>query len=548
MSSRPHPARRIGIGGRPIALFLAALVAVGTATACSSSPSPSTSASGGSGKTLTVGLTTLGTENSLPWLMTGTDFAVWSEVYDTLAVTPAGGKSLEPVPDLATSWSHSADLKTWTFKLRHGVQFQQGYGPLTSADVVYTFDKYLNPQLTSASANSIRADIQSVSATGPYTVVFHLTAPNAMFIWDVTNGVEIASKKYITKVGAAAADKHPIGTGAYELAASVPGSSYTFTAVPDGWHKTPGFQTLKLVSLPDPSSALAALQSGEVDIIPTSGDYLSQAKSAGFRVIEEPNTQPEWVVLQGTDMLDPKDDCTGCAWVGNPSNATSAANALKVRQALDYAIDRQAIAKDVWDGYGSTSAFGYWILPGFAGWSASWTTLPYNPSKAKQLLAEAGYPNGFTINMVTASLNPDTAAVTQAIVQYWGAIGVKVNLSQITEGALADSAITRTNEAFVYGPPAAVTPAILPAEISSKSALTFNANTPALDALAGQIKASDNSASLIGEAGDTLVSGQWGIPIGIRSGTWAVSKRVGTWEMQPDDPITGNYAYIQPAS
>ena len=549
MSARPHSNRRRIIGRRPIALILASLATAGVTAACSSSsPSASSSASGGTGQALTVGLTTLGTENSLPWLLTGADIPVWSEVYDTLATTPAGGKTVEPTADLATSWTHSADLKTWTFKLRQGVQFQDGYGPLTSADVVYTVDQYLDPKNTAPNALQIRGDVQSVSAPDSNTVVFHLTAPNSLFIWDVTNSVAIVSKKYLTKVGTAAANKHPIGTGPYQLSASVPGSSYTFTAVKNGWHKTPGFQTLKLVSLPDPSSALAALQSGEVDIIPTSGNYLSQAKSAGFRIIEEPNTQPEWVVLQGTSLLDPKHACTSCAWVGDPNNATSSANALKVRQALAYAIDKQAIVKDVWDGYGSTGAFGYMILPGFAGWSSSWTPLPYDPNKAKQLLAEAGYPNGFTISMVTAPLNPDTAAVTQAISQYWQAIGVKVNLKQITEGTLVQSAGARENESFVYGAPGAVNPGVVPGLLSSKGAYTLTVNSPALDALAVQIRANGDNASLVTKVGDTLVSGQWGIQIGLRSGTWAVSKKVGTWQMQPDDPYTGNYAYITPAS
>ena len=132
------------------------------------------------------------------------------------------------------------------------------------------------------------------------------------------------------------------------------------------------------------------------------GDYLDQAKKAGLRIHEAPNAAAYWVILTGQTTPDREDYCPTCPWVGDPKDAKSRENARKVRLAMNLAVNKKAIINALWRGTGSETPFSYYYYPFHKGYSADWKIPPYDPERAKKLLAEAGHAGGFEIRV-----NPD---------------------------------------------------------------------------------------------------------------------------------------------
>ena len=260
-----------------------------------------------------------GIETPFAWRSSQSEKTLWDCVYDPLIMRDP--KTFEYRPGLATEWKPSNELRTWTFKLRSGVQFHEGFGEMTAEDVKFTVEQNLKPDSQGGSAPFFRTHLDRIETPDKHTVVMHFKNR----VWEVPSNFtqfvgyqNITSKKYIESVGRTKP----------RCTRSAPGRSATWRASrattiasrrsPNHWRKTPAFKELVIRRIPDPATRLAGLRSGEIDIGNVFGDYLDQAKKAGLRIHEAPNAACHWVVLQGQTTPDREDYCPACPWAGDP--------------------------------------------------------------------------------------------------------------------------------------------------------------------------------------------------------------------------------------
>jgi len=343
--------------------------------------------------------------------------------YDTLIrYTPEGTY----VPDLATTWKASNGNKTFTVKIRPGVRFSDG-ATMTTQDVVDTIKAEKGSGTTCATYIS---NLTSVSATDARTVVMHFSSPTADLpaIFD-QNGMcgEIVGKKV--------SGTHTDGTGPYKLDASqtVTGSTYVYVQNPYYWNTSlRRFKTVTLKVFTDTTSAFNALRDGQVDYITGDATQVSAAKSAGMEVYSAPGS---WQALWLTDFR---------------GTLVPALAKKKVRQAIAYGIDRAAIAKAIYGDY--AKANDETQIPGYQGYAPKYVDyFHYNPSKAKQLLSEAGYPHGFTFTTI-ASRDLGFDPVVQAVVSQLSKIGITVKIKEDpTHNEAVVDLFNRKYPSFVWG-------------------------------------------------------------------------------------------------
>lgn len=319
-------------------------------------------------------------------------------------VPGSGGKQL--APDLATSWDVSSDGLTYTFHLRHGVQFQKGFGEMKASDVVFTFQRQLDDP--KASWGALLTNIASVKALDDYTVQFVLKAPQPSFI---RNAIAyrpglIVSKAAVEKYGDSFRT-HPIGTGAYTFEQLTSNNEVVLSSNDSYYAGEPPFSKITFVPVSDESTVAAALQSGELDIAYTRGnpevaqELLNSKTISAKRVIEFYN-------LMQVQMS---------------PNFKPTQNVL-VRRALAYAMNKPQI-KQLEPGLSEPAAV--MRPPEVLGGTTDVPTYPYDPTKAKQLLEQAGYPNGFDMELMFQMREPE-ATIAQWLAQQWQAIGIKVQL------------------------------------------------------------------------------------------------------------------------
>jgi peptide/nickel transport system substrate-binding protein len=377
----------------------AAALALGVA-ACGGG---SGSASGGNSAdgTLTLGLLVPATTFEAPDMNWANESPYGQAVYDSLLQASPSGV-IEP--HLATAWSYNASKTVLTMTLRTGVKFTDGtaFDASVAAQNLEAFQKG-----TSNNASDL-VNMASATASSPTTLVITLKQPDPAFLVYLTqNAGLMESPKAWTS---ATAKTVPVGSGPYEMdtSATIPGSTYVFTANPNYWDK-PEQHYAKIVMnvYSTPTALLDAIEGGQVNAANTfDNTSLTQIQNAGFTVWP---LQLNWAGLLLLDR--------------NGTMSTPLGN-VKVRQAINYAFDRTALLKALSSGYGSvTTQIFPTYSPGYDGSLNSYYT--YDPTKAKQLLAQAGYPNGFTLDMPeAAALGASTYAL---IAQQLNAIGIKVN-------------------------------------------------------------------------------------------------------------------------
>ena len=365
--------------------------------------------------TVTIGIDSAYEESFLPWFG-GAQSMIWEQVYDYLIYTKLDGTY---VGGLAERWEVSPDATSVTLWLRKGIQFHEGYGEVTTADVKYTLDRIMGEDSANTRATALRDGIDNMELVDSYTIIFHLKKADPVF-WllftDLTGySLPIVCKAYVEKVGDEVAMNKPIGTGPFILVDHKFGDYLTFEAVPDHWRVVPEFQYLTLKIIPEASTATAMLSTGAVDAITVNAGDIPNLEAAGFKTFTVPGG--EWVYLVFGGMVDPSDK----RYVEGYSQQDPWKD-VKVREAMNIAIDRQAIIDVVY--FGS----GYPIANAIAcptGACMNLAPIPYDPEKAKQLLAEAGYPDGFSFNVISYPRDPEVPTLMEAVVGYWEAIGLK---------------------------------------------------------------------------------------------------------------------------
>lgn len=293
---------------------------------------------------------------------------VYSNVLEGLVKIDRNGKIVNA---LAKDYKISKDGKEYTFILKKGVKFHDGK-PFDAEDVKFTFDRLMDTQKTGTAHPEYYKDIDSVQAADSHTIKMRLKNVNAMFLFSLARPDSIiVNSQTVDKLKTA-----PIGTGPFKFVEWVRGDRITLAKFGE-YHKkgTPYLEQVTFKFIGDPSAQIASLRAGDIDAIAydvSPENALLLEKDPKFKVLNGYTTTE--VILSTNNSRKPFSD-------------------VKVRRAMAHAIDRNALIKGAMSGYGTP--IGSHMDPGNPYYIDLTSAYPYNPEKAKQLLAEAGYPNGF---------------------------------------------------------------------------------------------------------------------------------------------------------
>jgi peptide/nickel transport system substrate-binding protein len=501
---------------------------------------------------LVVAIGQWGTETPFAWRSVQAEKPLWDCVYDPLIMRDP--KTWEYRPGLATEWKPSNEMKTWTFKLRSGVKFHEGFGDLTAEDVKFTVEQSHKPDALGGSAYFFRNHLDRIETPDTLTLVLHFKTRQWMVPSLFTQYVgyqNVISKKYFESVGEQKAAAHPIGTGPYRHVEGKQGDYHRFEAVANHWRKTPAYKELLIRRIPEPATRLSGLRSGEIDIAQVFGDFLEQAQKAGLRIHETPNAAQYWVIMTGQTTPNREDYCPQCPWVGDQKDPKSWENARKVRLALNLAVNKKAIYSGLWKGRGGDTPYSYYYYPFNKGYSTDWKVPPHDVERAKKLLAEAGQAGGFEVrvNPYVQLVAQDGPDVMEAVALDWEKLGIKVK--RVPEAASSfgpKGRLRKTGKTFsVYGSPPYDEPvAGWERVIHGKGAFnllldgTFDEE---IDAAVREFDA-ERRVKLTRDLGQKLYDGYHGVMLGMKSITWATTRKVNGWQTLAYTPAETNYEYV----
>lgn len=425
------------------------------------------------------------------------DIVYGALAYDSLIYQQGDGSY---VPDLATSWGYAPGSHNQVFNLtlRPDVHFSDG-SVMTAKSVVASLEYFKNAH---GPQSSYLATMTSATATGPDTVQLKFAAPEPQlpFLLSQYQCIgQIIGPQGLAKP--ASLNTTSDGTGPYVLSPtqSVAGSSYAFTLNPHYWNPSAvHYRTVLVKVIADPQTALSAAQSGQIDALTSLPAVVANtAKADGLRVYQEPFSIATLILMDRGGSVSP---------LGK----------LQVRQAINEAVNRQALAKGL--GGGAAVPTDELALPGTTGYDPSRAAkYPYDPANAKKLLAAAGYPHGFTLPVVdTLALDPngDFAA---ALKSQLSAIGVQLQITETPSPAqFIPAALSKKYPAAIfpqaadgYGFPWSVAFGLAPFQNA------FGTMSPQLQQLlatAGGLPASA-SASAYQKVNDYLVDNAWYVPL-----------------------------------
>lgn len=372
-------------------------------------------------------------------------------------------EDLLPDPMIATSWDISSDFLTWTWKLQKGVQFHKGYGELTAEDVVYSVDSfYEGAKLARAGImgeyfGSNRKGDSTTEIIDDYTFVVTNTKPwvPATVFEFLRNAAGVSnwtvSKKQSEELGIAAASVDIASTGPWEIIDHQSGSFWKFRAVQNHWRQTPYFAELVYWTIPEESARVAGFQTGNLDIFTMAFDSLPTVEAVeGAVVTGWPNAGQAGLNFYGNLYGLTKDgeeyEFYNCeqAWVSCDADTDSAewARAVMVRKAMNIAIDRQAIVDELLSGFGRPQSVRDWMGHDERA-NPDWV-YEFNPELARQMLADAGYPGGFTITLTPAIRGaPAEVEACHAVAQYFEDIGISVKIQNIPYATIRPELISR---------------------------------------------------------------------------------------------------------
>jgi dipeptide transport system substrate-binding protein len=386
---------------------------------------------------------------------TSTDFDAGAHaVYDTLVEFKRG--SLDLVPGLAEKWDEAADARSFTFHLRHGVKFQSTayFTPtrdFNADDVVFTFKRMIDPGDPFQKAHPVSfpyltdlgydKNIASVQKLDDYTVRFTLKTPDVVFVRNIAmEFASIVSAEYAAQLLKSGKPEDinlkPVGTGAFVFRDYQKDATIRYDANPTYWNKKDVHIDKLVFSItPDAAVRMQKLASGECQVT-------SFARPADIATARR---DPKLAVLSGVGF--------NVAYVGYNTTHKPLDNVL-VRRALDMAVDKQAIIRTVYEGAATVATNP--MPPSQWSYNAALKDAPHDPAKARELLRQAGFPDGFTITLwampVQRGYNPNARLMAQLIQSDWAKIGVKANIVSYEWAEYNKRAKTNgEHDAILYG-------------------------------------------------------------------------------------------------
>jgi peptide/nickel transport system substrate-binding protein len=337
-----------------------------------------------------------------------TPYMVYYALHDAV-VKPMPGKPF--APSLAESWSLSDDGLIYEFVLRKGIKFHNGE-PITAEDVKFSFDRYRG-----SSSQPLKEHVATVETPDPQHIRFKLKQPWHDFLTfyaSATGASWVVPKKYVEQVGEDGFKKAPIGAGPYKFVSFTPGVELTLEAFDGYWRKTPNVKRLVFKSIPEEATRLAALKRGEVDIVYSIRGELAEdlVHTKGLALKPTIIQAPFWLYF--ADQWDPKSP-----WHDQRVR-------LAASLAIDYATINQALT------LGHSKITGSIVPDNFEYfWQPPLPT--YDATRAKRLLAEAGYPDGFDAGVYYCDASYSNLA--EAVINNLQQIGIRTKLLPLERAA-----------------------------------------------------------------------------------------------------------------
>ncbi len=344
----------------------------------------------------------------------GGEYLFFSNVFEGLYGHDLKG---DLAPQLATSYEASADGLVYTFKLREGVKFHNGED-FGADDVRFSWQRSNDPEIKNPRASIVTKKIEDVVIVDDHTVAFHLPEPNASMIENLGEFFMIVPKDHIEEVGNDHFSKNPVGTGPYKFLGRSINEKIELAAHEQHWGRVPGVDRLTLRIVPDAQTRIAMIRTGEADIALNVPPH--QAKQVGadpnIDIVVNPSFQNYFINI---NML-PED---------------SPFRDARVRQALNYAVDKKTLIDRVMFGYATQSTAP--CNRNVIGCDIDREPYPYDPEKAKALLEEAGFDFSKTYNTfgLAPGRAPQSKEVAEATMFYLNQVGIKTSVEFLEYGA-----------------------------------------------------------------------------------------------------------------
>jgi peptide/nickel transport system substrate-binding protein len=351
-------------------------------------------------------------------------FMILYALHDAL-VKPMPGKNM--APSLAESWTVSPDGLVYEFVLRKGVRFHTG-DPVTADDAKFSFERYRG-----VSAKMLKDKVAVVETPDSGRIRFRLKQPwpdfMTFYATPATGANWVVPRKYVERVGEEGFKKAPVGAGPYRFVSFTPGVELVLEATDAYWRKTPSVKRLVFKSAPDVATRLVMLKSGDADLAyALPGELGAEVqRTPGLTLRPTPFTSTHWILF--ADQWE-----TGSPW-----------HDRRVRLAATHAVDRPAINQAESLGFSKitgsiipTSFEFYWQPPPY----------PFDPAKAKQLLAEAGYPKGFEAGDLWCDVS--TTGAAEATLNYLQAAGIKTKLRPLERAGFLQSFREKKLKNLIY--------------------------------------------------------------------------------------------------
>ncbi len=338
-------------------------------------------------------------------------------IYEGLVDYPQGTISENFQPALAESWDISEDGKEYTFYLRKGVQWHKGYGEFTAEDVKFSVERYANPDESSWASEY--SNIKDVTIIDKYTVKITLHNLDVFFpsriATNTMSGGGMVCKRAFEELGVDVMRLNPIGTGPFQFFSYKSNDRVVLIKNPDYWKGEPILNTVEYVFIPDQTTRELALMANEIQSMRSTKDaiIINRLLEEGF-ILDAVGVETFlWLHMDTT--VPPLDD-------------------IRVRKALMHAINAQELVDFVGDKI-STLLQGEGMMPATYFGAAQKEDLPdwfatYNPSKSKELLTEAGYPDGFELEMIITSRD-DYFRLMVIIQEQLKKVGINVTLNPV---------------------------------------------------------------------------------------------------------------------
>lgn len=350
------------------------------------------------------------------------DIFAYNQIYSGLVRSDPTGQTNQIVPSLAERWTVTPDGKSYTFYLRPGVKFSNGQ-PMTAEDVAWTLNRFGNPKINAIMA-AVAGGFGHASVINSSTIKVQLTRPVAAFLYDISIWPAFILPKNLVEKEGAAFFNHPVGTGPFKVQNFVKGSSITFVRNPYYWESgKPYLNSLRYNFVTDSNTRILALESGsaqEMDVVPFSQvETLRSNKSIQVQSAKVPLFLGLWLNHAKAPFAD-----------------------LNVRKALQYAINRPLINKEIFDGLGTIPNT---VLMEFAMDAPDSVVkpYPYDVATAKSLMAKSKFPHGFSTTLTYPSGTDFYRQLALALQQELGVIGIKVKLIEQDTATVTNDWFTR---------------------------------------------------------------------------------------------------------